>query len=451
MRASTRLEQLQTAAEQAIAAAHPQTAIKPLLEIVRSFPEQHGALLQLGQVLFDVGHYAQAAGCFEQRLARLPHDGAARIGLAMVWERQGEYDRALELVAPLATAQGTTNAITVWATLKRRVGSAEAALPVLRAALEKQRPPFEQVLLHYVTAECCDQLARYEEAFEHYVNANTLRGEQYEAAAHRDEIDRLIELTVPSPFDTASCLPRPILIVGFMRTGSTLVEQVLSQHPQVVACGEHAALRTVANVIRDRYGPSGEWYDYVDRVDNRFAGELSRWYLEEMQRVGGAGPAFTDKTLTNYLLLPLAARLLPGVKVIHCQRDPFDTCLSCYFKNFKARHPFTTRLDWLGQHYRQYERLMAHFAEKQPIQPYPVHYEELVSNPRPVIQGLLEFAELPWHEGCLAPEQNRRIARTASYEQVKRPIYQGAVGRAARYRRWLNPLVTSLDRSPSWG
>ena len=134
----------------------------------------------------------------------------------------------------------------------------------------------------------------------------------------------------------------------------------------------------------------------------------------------------------------------PAARVIHCTRDAVDTSLSCYFQNFGATQPFSTRLEWIGHRVRQCHRAMAAFSAAAPMPLLEVSYEKLVSDQDAQIRKLVEFVGLPWHGACLQPELNRRVGLTASYHQINQPIYPHAVGRAQHYAQWLEPLRDAL-------
>src|SRR5262249_27656461 len=140
------------------------------------------------------------------------------------------------------------------------------------------------------------------------------------------------------------------------------------------------------------------------------------------------------------------ATLFPDARVIHCRRDPLDVCLSCYFQNFN-HCTFAWSLEDIGAYYRAYERLMAHWQQVLPLQIHEVRYEELVHNQEAVTRKLLAYCGLDWDERCLAFFQTRRVVRTASSVQVRRPVSTGAVGRWQHYRAHLGPLFQALGLS----
>jgi hypothetical protein len=162
--------------------------------------------------------------------------------------------------------------------------------------------------------------------------------------------------------------------------------------------------------------------------------------------LGGEALRVIDKMPSNFLHLGLIATLFPKARIIHCQRDPRDTCLSCYFQFFTGLN-FAWDLIDLAAFYRQYERLMAHWTQVLPLRMLDVSYEQLVSNQQEVSQQLVAFCGVDWDERCLAFHDNPRRVHTASTLQVRRPIYSSSVGRWLRYEKHLQPLLGALSKS----
>jgi hypothetical protein len=231
----------------------------------------------------------------------------------------------------------------------------------------------------------------------------------------------------------------PTLIVGMPRSGTTLLEQALSAHPGIAAGGELEDLRDLA---REAYaGPITS-----PRLDT-----LAARYLGRLRAIGPEAQRVTDKMPHNFLHLGLVALMLPRARVIHCRRDPVDTCWSCFRQHFGAGLAYTTDLAWLGAFHRSYADLMEHWRGALPLAMLEVDYEELVAQPEPTLRRVLAFLDLPWHPACLEPHKARRIAATVSRAEVQRPIHQGSVGRAAPYRPHLGPLLDALSRGEREG
>jgi hypothetical protein len=171
---------------------------------------------------------------------------------------------------------------------------------------------------------------------------------------------------------------------------------------------------------------------------------IAREYLAVLRRAAPAAERVTDKMPVNFLHLGLIALLFPGARVVHCIRDPRDTCLSCHFNLPGDNAHYSDDLATLGRFYRQYERLMAHWKAVLDMPILDVVYEDLVADIEGGSRRLVGFAGLDWDPACLAFHENARIARTASLDQVRKPVYTGSVGRWKRYEAHLGPLLRGL-------
>ena len=172
---------------------------------------------------------------------------------------------------------------------------------------------------------------------------------------------------------------------------------------------------------------------------------LAQSYLTQIRELAPGADRITDKMPQNFFHLGLIALLFPGARIIHCTRDPRDTCLSIYFQNFSASHPYATSLEHIGTYYRRYERLMRHWKTFLDLPLLEVRYEDMVANQEAASRKLVAFAGLEWDERCLRFHETGRYAITASYDQVRQPIYSRSVGRWRHYERHLGPLLGALE------
>ncbi len=152
----------------------------------------------------------------------------------------------------------------------------------------------------------------------------------------------------------------------------------------------------------------------------------------------------TDKLPHNFLRVGLIRLLFPGARIIHCVRDPRDTCLSCYFQGFNGHHAYSYNLEHLGIYYSQYRRLMAHWRRVLDPPMFELRYESLVEHPETMSRALVDFCDIPWDERCLRFYESKRAVATISYDQVRHPIYRGSLGRWRHYERHLAPLLRAL-------
>jgi hypothetical protein len=229
-----------------------------------------------------------------------------------------------------------------------------------------------------------------------------------------------------------------------MRSGTTLAEQILASHPRVYGAGELPLLGRLIESLPRRLGTGDGYPEAVRRLDRATTRALAAEHQQRLKGLGGAAERVVDKMPANFLALGLIATLFPRARIIHCRRDPIDTCLSCYFHDFGPSIPYTLDLRHLGLYYRAYERLMAHWAAVLPVPVFELRYEELTADQEAVSRRLVAFCGLEWDERCLRFHETRRVVRTASQLQVRQPLYRGSVGRWKRYEAFLQPLRDAL-------
>ena len=247
--------------------------------------------------------------------------------------------------------------------------------------------------------------------------------------------------------------PDPILIVGLPRSGSTLVEQILASHSQVEGTSELPLLNKIAESI-GRYRTDGVRYpEAIKDLRDKDLRAYGKQYIEESQRHRlTQKPFFSDKLPNNFPLVGFAHLILPNVKVINARRHPFDSCLGAYKQLFGAGQNFTYDMLDLAHYYQQYDRIMKHWHEVLPGKVLDVHYEETVTDLEGQVRRILDHCGLAFEESCVRFHETERPVKTASSEQVRQPIYTGALGKWRHYEQhldlWLDQLGYIIDELP---
>jgi LPS sulfotransferase NodH len=237
----------------------------------------------------------------------------------------------------------------------------------------------------------------------------------------------------------------PIFIVGMPRSGTTLVEQILATHPEVAAGGE---LLELGQAVESFAQARGQRFPEVAESESATLGAIAEDYLKRVAARRGAKARLTDKLPTNFYFIALIHRLLPRAKIIHCRRDPLDTCLSCFKHAFKYGQEMTYDLETLGRFYAKYAALMRHWRNVLPADAFlDVDYETLTADPAGEVRRIIDHCGLAWDDACLRPHATARIVTTASQVQVRRPIYRDSVASWRLYEKHLAPLVAALGES----
>jgi hypothetical protein len=318
---------------------------------------------------------------------------------------------------------------------------AEGDRPLIERMLARLQDPLSDVQrlrLHFALGKSFDDLGEHAAAMRHFDAANQIKRRlvRFDGAALTRKVDAIIGLFTPeflvrhAGIGVASAAP--LLVIGMPRSGTTLVEQILSSHPDVGAAGE-----------LEFWGRQGdEWLASGNpALSSGSVGELATEYLGILARAAPARAHVTDKLPFNFFWAGLIHLVFPRATFLHCRRHPIDTCLSIYFTHFAQRTEFAARREDLVFYYRQYERLMAHWRSVlPPDRLLDIDYATLITERDTSTQRLLEGVGLPWSDACLCPERNSRLVRTATVWQARQPVYTSSLDRHRQYDAWLGAL-----------
>ncbi len=402
----------------------------------------------------ELGHSEDALLGFRRVLALQPDDLQAINGEAGVLAQMGEFDAALARIEPLLLAgKADTETALLYAALSRQHGEHARAIACLEQWLgDPSLSPALRARVHFALGKLRDSVRDYDQAFTHFEQANRLRHDPaMKLDEHRRLVDALKSTYSPSFVQTmprSSCMDdRPLFIVGMPRSGTSLVEQILASHPEVYGAGERWDVACTALALPETLSHPEHYPFCIPALDADTATRLAQSYLSRLEESGGTARRFTDKMPHNFTHLGLIAQLFPKARVIHCMRDPLDTCLSCYFSDFHRKHEYSNDLETLGAYYQLYLELMAHWARVLPdnLPVLDIQYEELVADPETVSRKIIAFSGLDWDARCLDFHKTRRTVVTLSYEQVRQPVYSSSVGRWKHYDKHLGPLKKAFS------
>ncbi|QND59754.1 tetratricopeptide repeat-containing sulfotransferase family protein [Mesorhizobium huakuii] len=373
------------------------------------------ALVGLGDLLTDMGRQAEAVECFSSALA---------------------IDQAnVEALAGLALA--------------RRAVKDDPALALVRARLElPMTTERERVVLHHAAGKMLNDQREYRLAIRHFADAKAISGNDFDIARHTQLYDSFIDNFDAGFFEArlkfGNPSRRPVFIVGMPRSGTTLTEQICASHRDIHGVGELPYIRALASELGfDRLDPA-IFTKAMATLTPAKASQLGSKYLDDLNRRDRKARLVVDKMPHNFELLAFVSLILPNARIIHCRRDPMDNCTSCFMHNFSEAHGYNADLTKLGQYYRQYERLMRHWAKVIPLAIHDMPYEETVADFENRARGLIRFLGVEWDDACLRFHETERTVRTPSRWQVRQPIYSSSVERWKLYGDALDPLKVAL-------
>ena len=380
-----------------------------------------------------------AADIFESLRKEKAEDRIILEGLGNAYRMMGRRESAVE-------------AYRSWASLYPEDGNAWWSLANLKnyAFNEDEMQHMQESLslaegtrsqMHFALGQAFEDRRKFRTAFQHYREANQLArdSEGFSMPEHEDLINRLLTFDWKMASD---CEPEsiiPVFVVGMPRSGSTLLEQVLSSHSAVSGMGELSALGDVILELEE----AGESFpELLSKLDARRLKELGQRYLELAKVSSGI---FVDKMPNNFLLIGLVKLILPQAKVIHSKRHPIATCFSCFKQRFGRGQTYSYDLSDLSQYYLHYARLMDFWHLQYPDSIYDVEYEALVGVPDKVISRVLDFCDLPFEEACLDFHRTSRVINSASSEQVRQPLYQRSLDQWHNFEPFISALRDPLS------
>lgn len=461
-------------------------ALRWLQALLAFAPDNPRGLSALALVLSDLDRQEEALAAAQRAVALSPGSADAQDALGRVLQADGQYDAALACFERAATLPGTARekALVDQAVLHMSFGHkdrAEAAFDTLLAEFPNSAtawfnrtdlrpvPPgdpsvarmlalleghpaagatlssHDRMLLSFAAGKALLDIGESAAAFRHLDTGNRMKRAliDYDPRATARWLRGIAEIfsadLLESMAGRGAASTMPVFVIGMPRSGTTLVEQILASHPDIHGAGELPHMQRLID-------GSGAYPETVPGLDAARLAAMGQAYLARIAPLAGGRRHVIDKMPSNFLHAGLIRLILPDARIIHCRRDPVDTCLSCYSKLFRAEQHFTYDLAELGQFHRGYQALMAHWrAVLPPTHFIEVDYESVVADLTGETRRLLDFLGLPWNDACRDFHRTPRPILTASVNQVREPLHARSVGRWRRHAAQLGPLLEALE------
>ena len=410
------------------------------------------AHFDLGGLLYVQERYEEAEQQYRHALQLKPDYVEACNNLGRSIRRQGRLDEARDMFdAALAIDPESVEAYCNLAAL--RTFTPEHAEPKRLEQLAYKLPALSENLrirYWFSLGKMREDLGHYDEAFAAYAQGNRLKHAQLSPneASKIALVDKL-RTAFDARFFSSRALPAstgksPIFIVGMPRSGTSLIEQILSTHPDIHGAGELPDLENMLFALATEAGqPVESFPEIASRMTADELLHLGDAYTERVWKLAPTATRITDKMMGNSAYVGMIRLMLPNAKIIHAMRDPMDSCFSCYATLFSRNNlDYTYDLGELGRHCVRYIELMQHWQRVLPPGSIlDVRYEDMVADPEGQARRLLDYLGLPWDPRCLNFHQNTRVVKTASAAQVRRPVYRSSVARWTHFDTHLQPLL----------
>ncbi len=423
-------------------------AIDLYRRLLESQPRSAAVLYNLANALKNDRDFEQAAAHYAKAIECQPTHLLAHLNLAMLSEQMGRFEAAADhYLAVLQQAPDHSRALSALLSIPGYEPEAAQVQAATRLLAGKDLESEERVRLHSGVGKYLDRRQEFDQAFDHFTAANSVlsrRCAPYDPRETTEQFDRIIRTFSADYFAKLPARAAQgehfIFIVGMPRSGTTLTEQILASHPAVYSAGESRALPELVKGFGHAYPEAldGMPAAQLDESARRYQSAIEQHATPDAQRV-------IDKLHLNFMQLGLIATLFPGARVIHCQRDPLDTGLSCFIERFDLQRDFTSNLLSFGHYFLQYQRLMRHWRAVLPLRMRELQYETLISNQEEQTRALLAYLDLPWDSRCLQFHTTPSVVRTPSRWQVRQAMYTSSIGRWRNYAAHLQPLQRLLE------
>jgi len=411
-------------------------------------PAHRGLLTRLARTRMERDDLPGAHEAIDRAIAASPDEPrpiSVKAELLMVEGRLADADAVLRDALPRCTPAYPL------AIVQSRVSMAlgrinESADILWDLRLDETIPPIARRSLLFQLAGALDKGGRYDDAFDAASEANALRHLRFDADAFDRSIDLMIQRWRPGAVEPCSASSdRPVFIVGLPRTGTSLLEQMLSRSDLVHAAGELPLIRLTAHALALSEIAPFDHIHKTDRLHERLLAKHARDYLARSAPPHTpAPPRVTDKDPINIEHLGLISVMLPAARVIRCTRNPIDAGLSIYFQEFHSQLSWAGDLEHIARYARGVHRLVEHCAGPLGIQILDVPYEKLTSDTEATLRAVFTFLDIPFDPRALTPHESSRVVITASNQQVREPIHTRSVQRWRSYERHLQPLIAAL-------
>ena len=414
-------------------------------------PDDPEALNNRGSMLLQLNRHDEALASYERVLALQPDhaDALSNRGHVLVHqgrmkEAAGSFRKALSIKPDLAGAHASLAMAVKHSDHDEEIGAME------RLLAREDLSSTDRMHLSFALGKAYEELREYPKAFAQIRQANRILRASYDYSIADDErhfasIRQVFSREFFATRGDAGCADgSAIFIVGMPRSGTTLVEQILASHRDVFGAGELHDLAHLAESYCTRH--AGTFPEAVSRFDPHTLARLGQDYVDRIRQHSATAQRITDKRPHNFLLVGLIKAVLPSAKVIHCMREPMDSCWSLFKLLATANFKFAHDMEELGRYYALYLDLMAHWRAVLPGFVHEIQYEDMVANQALETKKLLDYCALPWDDACLAFHKTKRTVATPSATQVRQPIYQGSVHLWKHYEQQLAPLRRALNR-----
>ena len=424
-------------------------AVQRVIKLQPNMPFGH---MIRGSILGKKDDHEGAINAFKEALEIEPDHIGSNMGLGNTLKTIGRYDEAVKSYKKCIEAQPLfSEAYWSLANLKTYSFDDDEIKNMEKHVQSQDLTPASKAFFHIAIANAKEKQMKYGEAWYHFHTGNELRrtSEIYDSVTTQVTHDALIETFdeefVNSTKGSGCQSDAPIFILGLPRSGSTLIEQILASHSRVEGTRELPDISLLGRRLTKSKPPGIKYPDAVKHMTDEEKIEYGESYLETSKRYRTDKPRFIDKMPNNFAHIGFIKTILPNAKIINAKRHPLDSCVSSFKQLFYKGQSWSYDLFEIGEYYLEYERMMDHWHSLYPGEIYDIQYENIVNNQEDESRALIQYCGLDWEDSCLRFYENKRSVNTASSEQVRQPIYKGAMYAWKNYESEIGALKDILE------
>ena len=424
-------------------------AKKSFKNILNMEPKNGLIWAEYGTVLTKLARYSDGKDAYLKALKFKPNSPRVYLSLGHVYKTMGEIDNSINSYKS-TIKQNNLSGEAYWSLANLKTYSfTNDEIKNMEATLDTEISDIERCQMHFALGKAYEVKKDYNNSFINYSKGNRVKKGliKYSSRETSEKTKKVLDFFIEeniSSLSNSSTLDRdPIFVLGMPRSGSTLVDQIISSHSMVDGTQE---LPNIIKIAAELNNDSDD--NYPEVLEDFKSNELSALgldYIKETKWARESAPFFIDKMPNNFIHIGLIKTILPNAKIIDTRRDAMDTCFSCFKQFFARGQLFTYSLEDLGNYYVDYIKAMNHWHKVYGEDIYTVHYDNVINNTESTIRELIEYCELPFEDNCLEFYKSSRPVKTPSAEQVRQPIYKSGLNYWKNYADFLSPLKKIID------
>ena len=424
-------------------------AKKSFKNILSMEPKNGLIWAEYGTVLTKLANYEEGRDAYLKALEFKPDSPRVHLSLGHVYKTMGEIDNSIDSYKN-TILQNNLSGEAYWSLANLKTYSfSENEIKDMEDTLKGDMSDIERSQMHFALGKAYEVKKDFDKSFKNYYEGNKLKKGliKYSSDDTTDNTKRILNFfnkeNIQKLAKSLTGDRDPIFVLGMPRSGSTLVDQIISSHSKVDGTQELPNIIKIAAELNTNN--QNNYPEVLKELDESKLSNLGKDYISETAWARDSAPFFIDKMPNNFIHIGLIKTILPNAKIIDTRRDPMDTCFSCFKQFFARGQLFTYSLEDLGNYYTDYIRAMNHWHNVYGKDIYTVHYDNVINETEETIRELIDYCELPFENECLEFYNSSRPVKTPSAEQVRQPIYKSGLNYWKNYEKHLLPLKKIID------